>query len=218
MHPVSKFNYLKELLAPKVRLLIDALPFTSEGYLRAIAILKAKFGKPSEVSAADIQYITSLPIIPNSNTNRIHEFYGKLVISVQALETMNKLKEINGYMRLSLDKLPGIRADLVRLEDNWQEWDFAKLVDSLRRWTERNTKNILNNDPKYKRENVFHSKEQKQTPRACVYCDKQGHKGSECEVVKSVTDRKLISLKKNSVLTALGQYIEPLIAEAINYV
>ena len=58
LHPVSKFNYLKKLLAPKVRLLIDTLPFTSEGYLRVIAILKAKFGKPSEVSAAHIQCIT----------------------------------------------------------------------------------------------------------------------------------------------------------------
>ena len=84
--------------------MIDALPFTSEGYLRAIIILKAKFGKPSEVFATHIQCITSLPIIPNSNTNRIHEFYEKLVISVQALETMDKLKEINGYMRLTLDK------------------------------------------------------------------------------------------------------------------
>ena len=33
--------------------------------------------------------------------------------NVQAFETMNKLKEINGYVRLTLDKLPGIRADLV---------------------------------------------------------------------------------------------------------
>ena len=133
LHPVSKFNYLKELLAPKVRLLIDALTFTSEGYSRAIAILKAKFGKLSEVSAAHIQCVLSLPVITNSNRNRVHEFYEKLVISVQALETMNKLKEINGYVRLTLDKLPGIRADLVRLDHNWQEWHFAKLLDSLRR-------------------------------------------------------------------------------------
>ena len=51
---------------------------------------------------------------------------------------MKKLKDIKVYVRLTLDKLPGIRADLVRLADNWQEWDFCQLVDSLRRWTERN--------------------------------------------------------------------------------
>ena len=48
---MSKFNYLIELVASEVRLLIDTLPFTSAGYSRAIAILKAKFGKLSEVSA-----------------------------------------------------------------------------------------------------------------------------------------------------------------------
>ena len=43
LHPVSKFNYLEELLALKIRLLNDNLPFTSEGYSRAIAMLKPKF-------------------------------------------------------------------------------------------------------------------------------------------------------------------------------
>ena len=109
---IRKFNYLKELFTQKVRLLIDSLSFRSQSYSRAIAILKAKFGKPSEVSAADIQCITSLPVITNSNQNQKHEFYEKLVISVQALETMDKLKEFIGYVRLTLDRLPGIRADL----------------------------------------------------------------------------------------------------------
>ena len=77
---ITKFSYLKEFLVPKVRTLIDNLPFTSEGYARAKSILLAKFGKPSEVAAAHIQCITSLPLIPNSNTNRIHDFYEKLVI------------------------------------------------------------------------------------------------------------------------------------------
>ena len=85
---IRKFNYLKELFTQKVRLLIDSLSFRSQSYSRAIAILKAKFGKPSEVSATDIQCITSLPVITNSNPNQIHEFYEKLVVSVQDLETM----------------------------------------------------------------------------------------------------------------------------------
>ena len=117
--------------------------------------MKARFGKPSEVSAARIQCITSLPVITNSNPNRIHEFYEKVVISIQAFKTMNKLKVINGYVKLTLDKLPGIRVDLARLNDNRQEWDFTTLVDSLRRWTDRNPKNTLNNDQKHKRERAF---------------------------------------------------------------
>ena len=36
---------------------------------------------------------------------KIHDFHEKLVISLQTLDTMNKLKETNGYVRLTLDKL-----------------------------------------------------------------------------------------------------------------
>ena len=44
--PISKFSYLKELLVAKVRLLIDGLPFISEGYARAKWILTSRYGKP----------------------------------------------------------------------------------------------------------------------------------------------------------------------------
>ena len=37
---------------------------------------------------------------------------------MQALETMQKLKDVEGYVRLTLDMLPEIRADLIRLDDN----------------------------------------------------------------------------------------------------
>ena len=72
--PISKFSYLKELLVPKVRLLINWLPFTSEGYARAKSILTSQYGKPSEVAAAHIHCITSLPVISNCNPNRIQDF------------------------------------------------------------------------------------------------------------------------------------------------
>jgi hypothetical protein len=55
----------------------------------------------------------------------MHEFY------VQSLETLGKLKEITGYVHNTLDQLEGIRGDLVRNDDNWQEWDFPKLVEAL---------------------------------------------------------------------------------------
>ena len=71
---------------------------------------------------------TSLSSIQNSHPKRIHDFHEKLVISAQALDTMNKLKKLNGYVRSALNKLLGIRADLVRIDDDWQEWTLISLL------------------------------------------------------------------------------------------
>ena len=57
---VTKFRFLKEALKPKVRVLVDGLPFTTEGYDRAKNILKSKYGKDSEVANAHIQILISL--------------------------------------------------------------------------------------------------------------------------------------------------------------
>ena len=46
--PVTKFTYLRELLCDKAKRAIEALPFTVEGYNRAISILQDRFGKESE--------------------------------------------------------------------------------------------------------------------------------------------------------------------------
>ena len=51
---------------------------------------------------------------------------------------MGKVKEIGGFVRATLDKLPDIRADLVRPDDDWQEWGFPELIESLRKWCSRN--------------------------------------------------------------------------------
>ena len=80
----------------------------------------------------------SLPQINNANSQKIHDFSEKLLCSVQALDTMGKIKEMNGYVRVTLDKLQGIRSDLVRNGDNWQGWEFQQLVEALEKWTVRN--------------------------------------------------------------------------------
>ena len=116
---VAKFLYLKELLVPKVRSAVDGLPYNTEGYERTKAILRAKYGKPSEVVNAHIQSIIALPTVQGSQQARVHNFYKKLATNVQALEMIRKIKEINGYVWVTLGKLPGVRADLVRLDDNW---------------------------------------------------------------------------------------------------
>jgi len=53
------------------------------------------------------------------DVKKVHKFYEGLLTNVQVLETMEKLKDIKGYVCMTLDKLPDIRADLVRTDDNW---------------------------------------------------------------------------------------------------
>ena len=43
------------------------------------------------------------------------------MISIHALGTINKLKEIDGYARLTLVKLLSICKDLGRIDEDWQE-------------------------------------------------------------------------------------------------
>ena len=47
----------------------------------------------------------SLPTISGNQPKRVHEFYETLVYNVQSLETLGKLRDINGYVRTTLDKL-----------------------------------------------------------------------------------------------------------------
>ena len=204
LSPVSKFSYLKELVSPKVRSLIDGLPFTTEGYTRAKNILEKKYGKPSEVANAHVQNIMSLPHIHNSNPYKIHEFSEKLLSSVQALETMGKIKEINGYVRLTLDKLQGIRADLVRTDDDWQDWKFPQLVEALEKWTSRNPKphSDDNRNHPYKHPNkAYQTKQQK---LECVYCGKPEHKSADCQTVKTTSERRKILSEKKLCFNCTG--------------
>ena len=123
--PVTKYSYLTKFLLRHVLKLVDSLPFTSEVYSRAKAIPQAMFGKATVVANAHINFINSLPVDFGSHRNKVHDFHEKLVSSVQALETMRKFNEIKGYVGNTLHKLPGIRADLVRLDDSRQDWGFC---------------------------------------------------------------------------------------------
>ena len=100
--------------------------------------MKLKYGKESKIVNAYVEGIMSLPLIYGANPNKVSQFYEKLCSNVQALETMGKLGEVNGYVRMTLNKLEGIRGDLVRTDDDWQEWRFPELVEALRKWTIRN--------------------------------------------------------------------------------
>ena len=71
-------------------------------------------------------YITNmnLPVVSGSSPKKIQELYKVLSFNVESLETLSKLDQVKGNVRSVLDKLKGIKTDLVRGQENWQEWDF----------------------------------------------------------------------------------------------
>lgn len=85
---------------------------------------------------------------------------------------MGKLQEINGYARMTLDKLPTIRVDLVRLDDDWQEWKFGKLIEALRKRAVRNPKPSSSDQKGENRSNkMFQTRFQRQRyNNEYIYC------------------------------------------------
>ena len=160
-----------------------------------------------------------MPVINNSNPGLIHSFYEKLVTSVQSLESIGKLQNINGFVRHTLDKLSGIRSELVRSDVDWQEWTYVELVEALKKWTERNpaqnTEKSSENNPKRerfdqypRRDRVLHSKEITTIIKGCVYC-KGDHKSAECQNISSTNERKKILSEKRLSFNCTGKNIGP---------
>lgn len=113
---LAQFAYLKEL---SVRTDIDGLPFTEEGYAKAKDILEAEYGQSTEIVNAYVQGIMNLPVITGTNPKKIQDFYKQLRYNVQSLDTLGKLSDVKGNVRATLDKLKGIKADLVRGNEGW---------------------------------------------------------------------------------------------------
>ena len=199
MAAISKFSYLKEFVDSKVRKTIDGLPFTADGYERAKAILCERYGNASKVEKAYVKDILDLPKISGNQPRKIHQFYERLSYDVQSLETMGKLSQVNGNVALTIDKLSGIRGDLVRNDENWQTWDFLKLCDALKLWTRRNPVESNSGDPPKRDRSpsrVYNTRQQEAKARACVYCEDVSHKSSDCPRVTSFDDRKKFLAEK----------------------
>ena len=192
---------------PNARVMIEGLPFSSEGYERAKTILKTKYGQISEVINAHIQCILGLPKLHGTEPAKVHKFYETLASHVQTLETLGKLKEIGGFVRGTLDKLPGIRPDLVRLDDDWQQWGFVQLVESLRKWCDRNP--IQPSDRKGDSHSRGHGHGHSYQAtlhqvRRCAYCDGEDHKATECRKVTDVKQRRKILSEKRLCFNCTG--------------
>lgn len=199
---VTKFAYLKELVETKVQVGIDGLPFTTEGYERAKNILKSEYGKQSEIVNAYISNIMGLPVITSAHPKKIDEFYKKLLYNVQSLETLGRLRDVTGNVRAVLDKLKGIKADLVRGQVGWQDWDFPKLIEALHHWREINPAEEWESSHRHVKSFQAHER-----VRVCVYCSGSDHTPQDCRKVATLNERKrILSSKRLCFNCAAGRH------------
>jgi len=56
--------------------------------------------------------------------------------NVQLLEMLGKMSECKALAQGILNKLPGIKAELIQGNPDWQTQDFTQLINALHAWKE----------------------------------------------------------------------------------
>ena len=69
---------------------------------------------------------------------KVQEFYDKPTRSYDALETLGEYEMLKGFVLTTLNKLPHIKPDIVRIDDSWEEWGIKDLIDNIHKWLKRN--------------------------------------------------------------------------------
>ena len=108
---------------------------------------------------------------------------------------------------MTLDKLPAIRADLIRINDEWQKWNFGQFIEALRKWTDRNPISLddkRNNRNPPRKDRLYQTSQDIWKPKPCVYCNKEDHKSTDCKTVTKVEDRKRILSEKKLCFNCTG--------------
>ena len=137
---------------------------------------------------------------------------------IQALEMMGKLWEINGRVRLLIDKFPGIRAELIYSNDNQQEWNFQRFVENPRQWTERNPVESREKQISFqpRKERILQTSQKWWMKNHCIFCKEASHNLIDCKKVTNISERKriVVSMKlswkaKEHVATVMASITLP---------
>ena len=127
-----------ELIDPKIRDRSANLKPGELGYQTAWDRLKAEYGQTKVVIAANFDQIINLPTVRGTGYNKVYDFYESLSKSFDALHTLGEGSMLKGLVIPMVNKLPNIKADLVRTDEKWEEWGMENLIKALQKWLKRN--------------------------------------------------------------------------------
>ena len=197
--PISaeeKYGYLLEMVSQKVRETIANFKPSDPGYKIAWERLKKEYGHPKLVISAHMDEIINLVPVKGSNYDKVQEFYEKLSKNFDALQTLGEGDKLHGFVMTTINKLPQVKPDLVRSDDDWEEWSMEVLINNLQKWLRRNKVDDCPKSFKKSEGNWFQKGSGSKKP-GCVFCGDSEHWSDKCKTVKTVEERKRFFAEKN---------------------
>ena len=134
----EKFGYLLEMVAPKIKERISNLKPGTLGYRTAWERLQKEYGQTKLVVNAHMDEIINIPVTRGSHYEKILEFYESLSKNYDALQTLGESDSLKGFAMSTLNKIPQVKPDLMRSDDDWEEWSMERLINALQKWLRRN--------------------------------------------------------------------------------
>ena len=111
-----KLGYLLQCVKGVCHELIGNIPNNDYGYERAMEFLREECGQDKTVLAAHTKEIINLQSVKGTRYLSVKEFYETLLINFEALRAMDGRGKVEGLVLPTLDKLSGIKADLIKGE------------------------------------------------------------------------------------------------------
>ena len=98
----------------------------------------AEYGQTKVVVNAHMDEIINLTPLRGSNYSKVQAFYEKLSKKFDALQTLDEGEKLHGFVMATLNKFPQVKSDLVKVDENWEDWSMEDLIDALQKWLRRN--------------------------------------------------------------------------------
>ena len=154
--------------------------------------LKKEFGQTLLVVNSHVGGVVNLETVVGSSYGKVEAFYEKLSVNYDALRTLHEHTKLDGFVMCTLNKLPQVEPDLVRTDDDLENWSMEKLIDNMQSWLRRN-KSTQDHQKGGRRERNMYvrrggEKDGKKCSR-CVYC-KSDHWSDKCKAYVTVNQRK----------------------------
>lgn len=136
------------------------------------------------------------------------------------MDTLERLGDIKGNVRSTLEKLKRVKADLLRGNEDWRDWDFKDLLRELKERTDNNyvgesmAENTsvkgISNPKQTMPTRALKTHSHKETPtgnQQCVYCEDQNHSSVNCTKVTGTGRKRIILSEKRLCFSCTAESI-----------